>query len=52
MIGGKQLFGIGDGCVWVGTVMHEAIHALGFGHEQNRPGSFIFINITSIDKCF
>jgi len=35
-VGGKQYLSLGNGCVYVGTVMHEFMHALGFYHEQSR----------------
>ncbi|CAH1793648.1 unnamed protein product, partial [Owenia fusiformis] len=33
---GKQELSVGFGCCSVGTIMHEALHALGFFHEQAR----------------
>lgn len=52
MISGKQELSLGAGCVYIGTVAHEFIHALGFLHEQQRPDrdSYLKINFQNIDQ--
>ncbi|KAJ6636300.1 Zinc metalloproteinase nas-4 [Pseudolycoriella hygida] len=45
-IGGRQIMNLqSPGCMSVGTIMHEMIHALGFYHEQSRPDRDNFITI-------
>lgn len=36
MAGGRQTMSIGYGCIYKGTIQHEAMHAVGFWHEQSR----------------
>ena len=34
--GGEQTITIGQDCYYLGVIMHEMTHAVGFFHEQNR----------------
>ncbi|ODM96743.1 Zinc metalloproteinase nas-14 [Orchesella cincta] len=45
-IGGRQDMNLqSPGCMSIGTIMHEMIHALGFQHEQCRPDRDDYINV-------
>ncbi|XP_071522305.1 zinc metalloproteinase nas-15-like [Panulirus ornatus] len=36
-LGGSQAVSLGQGCLYVGIVMHELMHVIGFWHEHTRP---------------
>jgi len=45
-LGGRQQLNLeAPGCVHQGVAIHEAIHAMGFFHEQSRPDRDEFVNI-------
>jgi len=44
-LGGRQDMSLANGCLGIGTIMHEMIHALGFWHEQSRHDRDDFVNI-------
>jgi len=48
---GPQDLSLGQGCEYIGTVVHEMLHAVGFDHEQNRPdrGDFLEIYYDNIE---
>ncbi|XP_048584443.1 zinc metalloproteinase nas-15 isoform X2 [Nematostella vectensis] len=45
VMGGEQILNMGDGCQYVGLVLHEFGHAIGYFHEHNRPDRDNTINV-------
>lgn len=42
---GGQGISLGNGCLYMHTMIHEIMHALGWTHEQNRPDRDDFVTI-------
>lgn len=43
--GGKQKIGVGHGCEYFGTIIHEIGHAMGMWHEQSRSDRDLYVKV-------
>ena len=52
--GGRQDIGVGKGCEYAGTIIHEIGHALGFWHEQSRSDRDTYVRVVwkNIEKKY
>ena len=52
--GGKQKIGVGHGCEYFGTIIHEIGHAMGMWHEQSRSDRDTYVKVIwdNIDRHY
>lgn len=52
--GGSQVVSLDQGCVHVGLIIHELMHAAGFFHEQARADrdNYVVVNWANIQEGF
>ena len=51
---GKQKIGVGHGCEYFGTIIHEIGHAMGMWHEQSRSDRDAYVKVVwdNIDRHY
>lgn len=54
MLGGTQEISLSDKCLYVGGVLHELMHTIGFLHEQSRHDrdNYVKINLENVENIY